>query len=164
MYTDGDMEDLSVDDLHELAKLDPKHNMKKPRLSIKLKKSNSTGDETFTEQPTVTSSTPNVPKIPRTEGEYVKLLHQYELEQDTRTTQQLAQNILEKSANVNNLVANLPGMERTRQMQMDRINELIEKNQNAAKDLEEAYKLATEKREEVRTVLDIHTSAALGLD
>lgn len=163
MYTDGDMEDLSVDDLRELAKLDPKHILKKPRLSIKLKKNNSTGDETLTEPPIVTSSAPIFPKIPRTEGEYVKLLHQYELEQDTLITQQLAQNILEKSANVNNLVANLPGMERTRQMQMDRINELIKKNQNAAKQLEEAYELAREKREEVRTVLDVHTSAALGL-
>ncbi|KAL3771290.1 hypothetical protein ACHAWO_005947 [Cyclotella atomus] len=163
VYTDGDMEDLSVDDLRDLAKLDPKHNIKKPRLSIKLKKSNSTSGETKAEQPTATSSTAFIPKIPRTEGEYIKLLHQYELEQDTLTTQQLAQNVLEKSANVNNLVANLPGMERTRQMQMDRINELIEKNQTAAKQLEQAYELATQKREDVRTALDEHTSAALGL-
>ena len=165
LYTDGDMEDLSLDDLQELAKLDPKDTMKKPRLSIKLtlNKSDSKGEETKAEQATPSKTTPSIPKIPRTEGEYIKLLHQYELEQDTQITQQLAQNILEKSANVNNLVAHLPGMDRTRQMQIDRINELIDKNEDVAKQLEEAYELAKKRREEVRTALDKHTSVALGL-
>lgn len=167
LYTDGDMEDLSVRDLQELAKLDPKHSIKKPRLSIKLKlnRSNSSNGEPKVEHGPTSSNTitPSTPKIPRTEVEYKKLLHLYELECDTKTTQQLAQNVLSKSAEVDNLVAKLPGMDRTRQMQMKRIEELIKKNQAVANELEEAYVLATKKRDDVRAALKEHTCKALGL-
>lgn len=163
MYTDGDMEDLSIEDLQNLAKLDPKHSMKKPRLSIKLKlnRSNSSAADEVEVERDISNSTR--PKIPRTEGEFIKFLRKYELECDTRTTQQLAQNVLTKSAEVDNLVAKLPGMDRTRQVQMDRIEELIDMNQAVAEELEETYKLATIKRDEVRDALEQHTSLALGL-
>ena len=36
VYSDGDIEDLRVEDLERLAKLDPNNNKTKPRLSIKL--------------------------------------------------------------------------------------------------------------------------------
>ena len=166
IYTDGDMEDLSVDDLEKLAKLDPQHSVKRPRLSIKLKlnKSGSKSDDGEPKLESSSNNIPNIPKIPRTESEYMKLLHQYELERDTATTQQLAQNILAKSAEVDNLVAKLPGMDRTRRMQMDRIEELIDRNQARAKELEEAYRVATQRREDVRDALEKHTCSALGLD
>jgi len=159
------MEDLTLDDLRDLAKLDPRHTVKKPRLSIKLKlnrSNSSSGMDTKADQST-TNNVTSIPKIPRTEKEYVKLLQQYELERDTQITQQLAQNVLTKSADVNNLVANLPGMDRTRMMQMARIEELIDKNQVVAKELEEAYELATKRRSEVRAALEEHTCSALGL-
>lgn len=159
------MEDLSVDDLEKLSKLDPQHVAKKPRLSIKLKlnKTNSKSDDGEPKIESTPSNIPNIPKIPRTESEYIKLLHQYELERDTATTEQLAQNILAKSAAVDNLVARLPGMDRTRSMQMDRIEELIDMNEAVAKELEETYQLATQRREDIRGALEKHTCSALGL-
>ncbi|KAL7517316.1 hypothetical protein ACHAWX_002248 [Stephanocyclus meneghinianus] len=172
LYTDGDMEDLSLDDLQELAKLDPNYSVKKPRLSIKLKLnksnsnvSNSGGGEAkaIRDNGPSNNAQSRIPRIPRSEQEYIKLLHQYELERDTLITQQLAQNILTKSAEVDNLVANLPGMTRTRQMQLDRIAELIEKNKVVARELDESFGLATRLREEVRVALEKHTCLALGL-
>eukprot|EP00804_Cyclotella_cryptica_P007426 CCRYP_002628-RA/>CCRYP_002628-RA protein AED:0.30 eAED:0.30 QI:0/0.5/0.33/1/1/1/3/2279/327 len=173
LYTDGDKEDLSLDDLQELAKLDPNYTAKKPRLSIKLKLnksnsnvSNSSAGETkaiVDNGPKHNSAQPGIPKIPRSEQEYIKLLHQSELERDTQITQQLAQNILTKSAEVDNQVAKLPGMTRTRQMQLDRIAELIEKNKVVARELEESFQVATKMREEVRVALEKHTCSALGL-
>lgn len=172
LYTDGDMEDLSLDDLQELAELDPNYSVKKPRLSIKLKLnksnsnvSNSGGGEAkaIRDNGPSNNAQSRIPRIPRSEQEYIKLLHQYELERDTLITQQLAQNILTKSAEVDNLVANLPGMTRTRQMQLDRIAELIEKNKVVARELDESFELATRLREEVRVALEKHTCLALGL-
>ena len=163
LYSDGDMEDLSIEDLQNLAKLDPNCNINKPRLSIKLKLGRSNSNLASGETKAPVNPHPNIPRIPRSEQEYTKLLRQYELERDTETTQRLAQDILAKSAEVDNLVANLPGMTRTRQMQLDRIDELIEKNRGVARELEEAYEVAVRRREEVRVVLEEHTCLALGL-
>jgi len=143
VYSDGDMEDLRLQDLEQLAKLDPNNNKTRKGLSAKI------SDRV---------------KFPLTQTEYTKLLLDSEHQRDVETTQTLAKKILAKSAEVNDLVAKLPGMNRTRQMQMERINELIESNHNVTRKLEEAYLVAKDRREEVRVALGESTCLALGVE
>ncbi len=104
-------------------------------------------------------------RFPMSQVEYIKLLHDAELNRDSEIANQLAANVLAKSNAVNHLVANLPGMERTRSMQLARINELIEENRRVTLELEEAYALANKRREEgVRMALRECTALALRLD
>jgi len=103
-------------------------------------------------------------KFPLTQEQYTKLLIETEHERDVQTTQNLAKDILTKSAKVDELVSKLPGMDRTREMQMKRINELIKENHNVTKELEEAYTIANKRREEVRAALEESTSLALGIE
>ena len=162
VYSDGDIEDLSIDVLKELAKLDPKNNNNnnkpKPRLSIKLNtaKSKQQAKDTPPQKKDI--------KFPLTQEQYTKLLIETERERDVQTTQHLAQDILAKSAKVDELVSKLPGMDRTREMQMKRINELIKENHTVTKELEEAYTVANKRREEVRAALEESTSLALGIE
>ncbi len=66
---------------------------------------------------------------------------------------------------MNDLVANLPGMERTRSMQLARITELIDENQRVMSELEKAYVVANKIRDEgVRKTLGECTALALCLD
>ncbi len=176
---------MRLEDLEQLAQLDPNHGSnddihraKKPRLCIKLNVSKKKPPSTLTtglEQ--ASSSNPDNnrsssaadasshPRFPMSQVEYIKLLHDAELYRDSEITDQLAANVLAKSNAVNQLVANLPGMERTRSMQLARIHELIEENRRVALELEEAYALANKRREEgVRTALRECTALALGLD
>lgn len=178
-YNDGDVEDLSLDELKRLAKLDPdsKYYAKKPRLSIKLKvnKSKSSQDKENTnddggdgedhqdDDNNSTSSTSKV-RIPLTQEEYTQFLIDTEHQRDIQTTQRLAQTILNKSEQVDNLVAGLPGMHRTRDMQMERIEELLVRNHQVAKELDEAHVLAKERLQEVRKVLGETTFLALGVE
>lgn len=178
-YNDGDVEDLSLDELKRLAKLDPdsKYYAKKPRLSIKLKvnKSKSSQDKENTndddgdgedhqdDDNNSTSSTSKV-RIPLTQEEYTEFLIDTEHQRDIQTTQRLAQTILNKSEQVDNLVAGLPGMHRTRDMQMERIEELLVRNHQVAKELDEAHVLAKERLQEVRNVLGETTFLALGVE
>jgi hypothetical protein len=178
-YNDGDVEDLSLDELKRLAKLDPdsKYYAKKPRLSIKLKvnKSKSSQDKENTnndggdgedhqdDDNNSTSSTSKV-RIPLTQEEYTQFLIDTEYQRDIQTTQRLAQTILNKSEQVDNLVAGLPGMHRTRDMQMERIEELLVRNHQVAKELDEAHVLAKERLQEVRKVLGETTFLALGVE
>lgn len=180
-YNDGDVEDLSLDELKRLAKLDPdsKYYAKKPRLSIKLKvnKSKSSQDKENTndgegdgdgedhqdDDNNSTSSASKV-RIPLTQEEYTQFLIDTEYQRDIQTTQRLAQTILNKSEQVDNLVAGLPGMHRTRDMQMERIEELLVRNHQVAKELDEAHVLAKERLQEVRKVLGETTFLALGVE
>mmetsp|Transcript_11744 Transcript_11744/g.18008 ORF Transcript_11744/g.18008 Transcript_11744/m.18008 type:complete len:368 (-) Transcript_11744:17-1120(-) len=162
VYNDGDVEDLSLEELQRLAKLDPK-NKKKPKISIKLKvKQASQGgeDDGMKEDSTASKKI----RIPLTQEEYTQFLIDSEHQRDIQTTQNLAQQILQKSAEVDNLVARLPGMDRTRDMQMKRIEELLERNQQVAKELDEAHIVAKKKLEEVRKVLGETTCLALGVE
>ena len=162
VYSDGDIEDLSIDTLKELAKLDPKNNNNnnnkpKPRLSIKLNtKSKQKAEDTPPQKKDI--------KFPLTQEQYTKLLIETEHERDVQTTQHLAQDILAKSAKVDELVSKLPGMDRTKEKQMKRINELIKENHSVTKELEEAYTVANKRREEVRAALEESTSLALGIE
>lgn len=157
-YTDGDIEDLAMDDLDQLAKLDPNNNKPKPRLSIKL---NSKSDSKEVDN---TPSEKYVVNFPLTQEKYTKLLLDTEHQRDVQTTQNLAQDILTKSAEVNDLVSKLPGMDRTRDMQMELINKLIQENHKVGKELEDAYVVANKRREEVRAALSESTCLALGVD
>ena len=161
VYSDGDIEDLSIDTLKELAKLDPKNsnnNKPKPRLSIKLnaKPKQQAKEDTPPKKKDI--------KFPLTQEQYTKLLIETEHERDVQTTQHLAKDILAKSAKVDELVSKLPGMDRTREMQMKRINELIKENHSVTKELEEAYVIANKRREDVRAALEQSTSLALGIE
>mmetsp|Transcript_20578 Transcript_20578/g.40773 ORF Transcript_20578/g.40773 Transcript_20578/m.40773 type:complete len:255 (+) Transcript_20578:69-833(+) len=119
-------------------------------------------------------TTPNKPKneksgivgdgVPRTEKEFVEFLIRAERQRDTEIVQQLARDVLAKSDAINEMVANLPGMYRTRQMQMKRIDELLQSCHSVARELEDAHRIATEKREEVRKALEECTCSALGVE
>jgi len=177
VYTDGDIEDLRLEDLQELAKLDPNYNSsssnnnnnnsnsKKPRLSIKLNASKA--KQPAADQTNIAGSAKSgdsAISFPMTQAEYTKLLLDTEHQRDVQTTQLLAKEVLAKSAAVDDLVARLPGMNRTRQMQMERIEELIRCNHEVSRDLEEAYATAGKRREEVRSALDESTCLALGVE
>ena len=193
MYSDGDIEDLRLEDLEQLAKLDPLYGKnsiqnptdsnvnraKKPRLCIKLNVSknkpphiSTSGAEQTSSSSLVsntnaamdtTSSSP--PLFPMSRDDYIQLLHEAEHHRDYEITTQLAANVLSKSNAVNDLVANLPGMERTRSMQLARITELIDDNRKVMSELEEAYVVATKIRDEgVRRTLGECTALALCLD
>ena len=161
VYNDGDIEDLTLAELHRLAKLDPQ-NAKKPKISIKLKakQTSNNNQDDGTEEDT---AKPKV-RIPLTQEEYTKFLIDSEHQRDIQTTHRLAQDILHKSAEVDNLVAKLPGMDRTRDMQMKRIEELLARNRQVAKELDEAHIVAKKKLEEVRHVLGETTCLALGVE
>jgi len=162
VYSDGDIEDLSFDILKELAKLDPENNNNnkpKPRLSIKLNTAKSKQQAKEDTPPKKKDI-----KFPLTQEQYTKLLIETEHERDVQTTQNLAQDILTKSAKVDELVSKLPGMDRTKEMQMKRINELIKENHSVTKELEEAYVIANKRREEVRAALEESTGMALGIE
>jgi len=164
VYSDGDVEDLRLEDLEELAKLDPNNKLKKPRLSIKVKTVTTTTDNDNNDTATAATNTkPNI-KFPLAQSQYTKLLLESEHQRDVQTTQILAQDILAKSAAVDDLVAKLPGMQRTRKMQMERIDELIRANHDVTRELEEAYRVAHEKRELVRKGLGETTCLALGVE
>ncbi len=128
-----------------------------------------TGDK---EDPALT--TPNKPKneksgitgngVPRTEKDFVEFLIRAERQGDTEIAQQLAHDVLAKSDAINEMVATLPGMYRTREMQMKRIEELIQSCHSVARELEDAHRVAIDKREEVRTALEECTCSALGVE
>lgn len=187
VYSDGDIEDLRLEDLEQLAKLDPNNNIrgfsinnendrnKKPRLSIKLNVSkNKPPSKGPPRQKAVddhdsgdmdATANDNAPStFPKSREEYVKLLLDAERLRDSEISSQLASNVLSKSQAVNDLVANLPGMERTRSMQLQRIHELIEENRLVMSELKEAYDTAKVRNESVREALGDCTALALGLD
>jgi len=145
-----------LEDLEQLSKLDPNH--RKSRLSTKVKAHPTDNPKNGS------NGTANIKKFPHTQAQYAQLLLESEHQRDVETTQLLAQDILAKSAAVDDLVAKLPGMNRTRQMQMERINELIKSNHDVTRDLEEAYVVAKERREEVRVGLGESTCLALGVE
>ncbi len=171
-------------DLEQLARLDPNYNdsvgnvvavNKRPRLTIKLNASR---------RPTATDDDDDdvdgndahgggdgcvgddraVVKIPRTRDEYVALLRGAERLRDENTTRRLADDVLSRSRAVDELVAKLPGMGRTRDVQMDRIAILIRDNHRVMAELGAAHDLARMRREEVRRALEENTCLALGVE
>mmetsp|Transcript_23390 Transcript_23390/g.35003 ORF Transcript_23390/g.35003 Transcript_23390/m.35003 type:complete len:175 (+) Transcript_23390:326-850(+) len=101
---------------------------------------------------------------PRTREDYLKLLVRAERDKDAELVRRLADEALSKSAMVDNLVAKLPGMGRTKAQQMTRIQELIQQNQLVADDLQQAHDKAIKQRDQVRHILKRVTCTALGID
>merc|ERR1712071_307354 len=93
-----------------------------------------------------------------------QMLLDVEREQDVDMVSKLADEVLEKSDKVNELVTKLPGMERGKEEQMRRIDELLEENWNTMNDLEQEYQNAVQIRKEVRNVLQKTTCQALGIE
>ena len=116
------------------------------------------GDEEIVAQVRKVSPTP-----PQTREDFVRIHAKVEMEKDAELVKNLAFTVLEKSADIDKRVSNLPGMERTKEMQMKRIEELLAKNLEATQKLEEAFTLAEQKRNLVRKFVRENTCAALGI-
>jgi hypothetical protein len=151
---------------------------KKTKLSIKLNVSSSKQQQqqqqllpkhdiiesTNTSSGSSSSNSSNGIVFPRNQKEYVQLLHSSQLSHDTCITHDLAKNVLCKSNTIDTLVANLPGMDRNRSTQLQRIHELITLNQQLSHELEVAYGIANDRREEIRCALRENTCLALGIE
>lgn len=96
--------------------------------------------------------------------EFVRLRAKTETEKDTALVMKFANNVLEKSRLIDEQVESLPGMQRTRAQQMQRIHELVEANNEIAQELEDTYAQAKSKRETCRDFLRNCTSEALGIE
>lgn len=103
-------------------------------------------------------------KPPQSKEEYLRVLARMDFESDVGTAQRLAGEILDKSREVEEMVDHLPGMERNKEEQMGRIATLIEENRTIDRKLEEKHREASEKRDEVRTMLREVTCSALGIE
>ena len=102
-------------------------------------------------------------KPPRNREEYAKLRAKNDMKKHAELVPKLAENVLSKSAAVDDLIATLPGMQRTKAEQMARIQELLDQNQRKEEDLQLAYSEAEKKRNELRSVLQRVTCKALNI-
>ena len=100
---------------------------------------------------------------PQKREELIRIHKKVETEKDVELVKQLASTVLEKSADIDDRVSELPGMHRTRAEQMMRIEQLLELNRQAAEDLDNAFNKAQERRELVRKFIRDNTCSALGI-
>ena len=85
------------------------------------------------------------------------------MEKDVELVRSLASTVLEKSADIDKRVSEVPGMNRTREDQMRHIEELLQSNKVAMEELEGAHALALERRQQVRAFIHDNSCAALGI-
>lgn len=102
--------------------------------------------------------------LPQKREDFVRLHAKMEMEKDRELVFSLASTVLKKSAEIDERVDSLPGMERTRTEQMKYMEELIESNRQAADDLERVYATARERRDACRKFVLEKTSEALAID
>jgi DNA-binding ferritin-like protein len=100
---------------------------------------------------------------PKKREDFIRIHAKLEMEKDAELVKKLAETVLQKSADIDRQVAVLPGMQRSRTEQMKMIEELLEKNRQATQKLEETYKIAEARRDQVRTFVRDHTCEALGI-
>jgi hypothetical protein len=100
---------------------------------------------------------------PTKREDYIRIHAKVEMEKDAELVTKLATTVLQKSANIDHLVSNLPGMHRKRTDQMKRIQSLLEENCKAAENLESIYQNAVLRREQVRKFVQDNTCEALGI-
>lgn len=100
---------------------------------------------------------------PKQREDFLRIHKKIEMQKDAVLVKKVASTVLEKSADIDRKVSSLPGMHRTRTEQMKLIEELIEKNRETAKKLEETYVRAEEQRRKVRAFVREHTCQALGI-
>lgn len=103
-------------------------------------------------------------KPPKTREEYLKLRAMNEMKIAMNVTNSQAENILSKSAALDDLVAALPGMNRTKKEQMDRIQELLDENKKVDDELRLVYQEAEKKRQEIRMALKKVTCKVLCIE
>jgi hypothetical protein len=101
--------------------------------------------------------------LPRKREDFIRIHAKLEMQKDSELVKKLATTLLDKSADIDERVAALPGMHRTRAEQMEYIQELLTKNQQVAQKLEGAYQQAQERRDSVRKFVRENTCAALGI-
>lgn len=102
--------------------------------------------------------------VPQKREDFIRLCAKMEMEKDTELVMKLASTVLEKSAQIDEQVDSLPGMDRTQQQQMKRIEELIAMNKKASDDVEASYKIAKQRRESCREFIMGKTCLALGIE
>lgn len=93
-------------------------------------------------------------------------IHSLYLEQsrDEQLVNRLAETVLEKSRWIDHAASyTIPGMHRTRTEQMQRIQELVEENNNLHERLQSLYKVAQNKRTACRHFVRTNTSKALDI-
>jgi len=101
---------------------------------------------------------------PKSRQEYSKMLSEMEREQDVELVSKLADEVLQKSENVDKLVKTLPGMERGKKDQLRVLEQLLQENWKYDRMLDEEYEKATHIREEVRVILQENTCDILGIE
>jgi hypothetical protein len=102
--------------------------------------------------------------IPQKREDFVRIHAKMEMEKDAELVKKLAGTVLEKSANIDSRVSNLPGMHRTQGQQMAHIEELLQKNLEISERLQQAYEKASQRRDLVRKFVKDFTCEALGID
>lgn len=103
------------------------------------------------------------PTPPKKREDYARIFAKIESLRDAALVKRLADTVLEKSADINDRVDRLPGMERTKAEQMEYIEELLKKNQDVATTLEQTFDQAKKRRGHVRTYIRNNTCSALGI-
>lgn len=101
---------------------------------------------------------------PQKREDYVRVFQKLEREKDAELVARLATTVLRKSEDVDERVAALSGMNRTRSEQMEKINELLQLNQEAERELHQLYATAKERRDQVRKTIQEKTCEALGIE
>lgn len=102
-------------------------------------------------------------KVPKSREEYIKCRAKVQKEKDQSLVSKLSKDILDKSHDISDLVANLPGMHRTKAQQMERISELLNENKCLEQELKDVHQEATMKRDLIRNMLLQVTCSALGI-
>lgn len=93
--------------------------------------------------------------------DFVKTHAKMQMTKDTELVQRLADVVLLKSAEIDARVDALPGMNRSKAEQLQRIEVLLGKNNAAIEDLEAAYKIASQRRDDCREYICVKACEAL---
>uniref|UniRef100_A0A7S1CZD6 Mediator of RNA polymerase II transcription subunit 21 n=1 Tax=Cyclophora tenuis TaxID=216820 RepID=A0A7S1CZD6_CYCTE len=101
---------------------------------------------------------------PMKREDYVRIYQMLEREKDAELVARLATTVLRKSEDVDERVAALSGMNRTRTQQMERIKELLHRNQETERQLQELHATAKRRRDQIRKTIQEKTCEALGIE
>lgn len=111
------------------------------------------------------SSNPSADVLfPKTREQYAQVLTTIQQKEDAELVSQLASNVLKKSSAVDELVSKLPGMNRTKEEQLNRMDTLVRENWICAEEVNNAFKEAHGIRGQIRDLLDETTCDALGIE
>jgi len=104
-------------------------------------------------------------KLPQKREEFIRVHAKLEMEKDTELVTKLASTVLEKSALIDDRVRfSVPGIDRTRAEQMQLIQQLVEANRDASRELEKCYVVAKRRRQDCRAFILQNTCSALGIE